>query len=98
MIRLLALALLGGCLSYPDGQRERGALNCELLAVCGSLDTLGYDDVDTCKATAAAQEVSEDDCPSYDADQMSECLAAYRDAVATEDCSAELGSVCVVCG
>lgn len=98
MIRLAALLLLGGCVSYADGQRERGALNCELLDACGGLDALGYDDVAACKETAAAQEVSEDDCPNYDADQMSACLAAYRDAIAAPTCDADLTTICQVCG
>ena len=95
---LLALGRHGGCLTYPSGQAERGALNCELLDVCGNLDALGYDSVSACKTTAAAQEVSEDDCPSFDAGQMTECLDAYREAIDAAACDADLGNICLVCG
>lgn len=98
MIRLLGLLLLGGCLSYEDGQRQRGALNCELLDTCGELEDLGYDDVAACKETAAAQVVNEDDCPAFDPEQMSQCLTAYREAVSGAACGVDFSEICQVCG
>ncbi len=95
---LFGALLLGGCLSYESGQRQRGELNCELLDVCGDLEALGYDGVGACKAAAASQEVSENDCPSFDAAAMQDCLDAYRTAIDAADCDADLTTICSVCG
>ena len=92
------ILFLLGCLSYEDGQVQRGELNCELLDVCGELDGLGFDSVDACAESAASQNYDEDACANYSASQMKACIHAYEDAVVSEDCEADLVDVCQVCG
>jgi hypothetical protein len=88
---------LSGCLSYEDGQAQRGGLNCQLLEACGELDTYGFDDVDACTASAESQPYDAADCKDYDAGEMRRCIAAYEDAVAAKDCEADFTDVCAVC-
>jgi hypothetical protein len=97
-MRMIPLLVLLGCVSYSEGQAQRGELNCEWLDACGELDSVGYDGVDSCKAAADAQPYSDDNCPDYDAGAMQACLKAYRDAIASEDCTADLAAACQVCG
>ena len=80
------ILLLLGCLSYEDGQVERGALNCELLDACGELDGLGFESVDSCAESAAAQNYDDADCASYSQSQMKACLDAYEQAIEAVDC------------
>lgn len=92
------LILLIGCLSYEEGQLERGRLNCELAELCGTLDTVfGYDSVDACVAQVERQEWSEENCPSYSPGQMQDCIEAYEVAIADQDCEADLKTICMVC-
>jgi hypothetical protein len=100
MNRLGAVLLVGlvGCSDYATGQRQRGELNCELLDVCGSLETLGYPGLAACKQAANEQEFSDDDCPDFDASAMAACLDAYEAAIDAADCAADLTEVCAVCG
>ena len=95
----LGALLLVGCVKYEEGQAEVGTLACQLHAACGSLATLGYDDVDACVSDATHQKWM--NCPEYSADSMQKCIDAWQAAVDDEACGVEATppSLCVaVCG
>lgn len=95
----LAAVLLAGCVKYEEGQAEVGTLACQLHDVCGSLPTLGYDDVDACITDATHQDWL--DCPGYSAEIMQKCVDAWQAAVDDEACDVESAppAVCLqVCG
>ncbi len=94
---MILLGLLG-CLGYADGQVRRGELHCEWLDTCGELDAVGFESVGACSAAATSQPYDDADCPDYDAGAMAACLDAYQEAIASEDCGAELTAACLVCG
>lgn len=86
-----------GCLTWSEGQIERGRLNCERLEACDGLVALGYPDVAACTAAAEAQPYDDADCPGYTSAAMNLCLDAWRDAVAEPDCDTDLTMVCDIC-
>ncbi|MFZ5479374.1 MAG: hypothetical protein ACOZNI_21600 [Myxococcota bacterium] len=92
------LILLGGCLSYEEGQAQVGELNCELAEACDRLATWGYDDVDACVEHAVNEPYDEADCAAYDAKAMRACIDAYEAAVEASDCDYAPGDECRVCG
>lgn len=94
----MILLFVIGCLSYEEGQAERGALNCELADVCGELATFGFADADECKTASAAQPYDAEDCEDYDAGSMAACLDAYDAAIKAKDCEADFTDACNVCG
>lgn len=96
---LLALPLLAACgPDYAESQVEVGRQNCRLMDACGGLESIGYT-LDECIAAAEAQDFDEEaQCPDYVPRQMQECLDAWADAVALDQCDADLSDVCRVCG
>ena len=98
MILAGILSGLVGCMGYTEGQVTRGELHCGWLDTCGELDSVGFSSVGECEAASGSQPYDDADCPDYDPGAMATCLAAYRDAIAAEDCAADFSAACLVCG
>ncbi|GDX81947.1 hypothetical protein LBMAG42_37580 [Deltaproteobacteria bacterium] len=97
--RWAAPLLLVGCLKYDEGRAEEGELACRLREVCNTLETVGYDDVESCITSATGQDWG--DCPDYSAERLLDCLDAWEAAVETKNCalSEDPPDVCAqVCG
>ena len=94
----MIVLLLGGCLTYADGKAQEGTLNCQIMDACGTLEKVGYTDVDDCIAAAQGQAYDENQCPNYSAEREQECLDAYTAALNAKECEPALDECGTVCG